>query len=201
MAVNRAQTFVTNTGPTRFLRYLPPAGRLLNAGETISIPGILETMIQLAEHKIYLQEYLNDQAGGQIQISYEFSGLKPVVVDFINQDSIPLVPGHVVAATAGGIQRACASSSGTEAVGLSLDHIAVGAAGKIQTTGLFLLPDWSALLGQVHLPEQTTYFLSPLIPGILTATVPTTPGQRLQSLGLSLTGNVLSLAIQPSILL
>jgi len=74
MSNARVQTIITNAGPTRRVDYLPPgAGKQFHAGETLTLSGLLEEDLHLADdHR--LDRFLSEQAQGLITVSYVVGG-------------------------------------------------------------------------------------------------------------------------------
>ena len=67
----RARTFVKNLSAKRKLSYIPPNGRVVGAGKTVAVPGILETILVLGDSKAF-DDYVRDVTLGRISISYDF---------------------------------------------------------------------------------------------------------------------------------
>lgn len=86
----------------------------------------------------------------------------------------------------GTVDLAGAAASGTKAVvGLVRDaSIAAATSGNIQTDGILVCADWTAVTGTATLTPGTQYFLSPT-EGQLTSTAPTTPGHFVVRVGLA----------------
>jgi hypothetical protein len=99
--------------------------------------------------------------------------------DAVNGDVVMHLPGTVVyISSSGTVQSALANSYNTvRAVAMASGTIASGAVGVYQIDGL--------ASGFNNLTPNTTYFLSPTSAGSITATVPTTNGQWVLSVGVA----------------
>jgi hypothetical protein len=71
----------------------------------------------------------------------------------------------------------------------------------MQRLQLRRLVDWSAAIGASSLSPGESYFLSPDVPGMLTAIAPTTVGQFVVFVGVALSSTRFSVEIAPPIAL
>ena len=62
-------TRITNNIGTRRLPYIPPNGATLSTGQTIDVPGLLDTELYLAD-LLRLDEFRTDVALGRITVTY-----------------------------------------------------------------------------------------------------------------------------------
>lgn len=62
-------TIVQNLGPARKLPYILPNGKFMHRGESITIPGELETELELAGQQGLLQLYRAERANGTINVT------------------------------------------------------------------------------------------------------------------------------------
>lgn len=83
------------------------------------------------------------------------------------------------------------SAVASQAIGLCADGAKNGAGTIIQMVGVFVLADWTPVIGAATLAARTVYYLS-ATPGMLTAVVPVGPA-IIQKVGRSLSPSVLSL--------
>lgn len=74
MANARMLTLLTNLAEARRLPYIPPNGKVMETGETVIIPGALETEIYLGMLKTANDEYVHDLLYDRISISTEGFG-------------------------------------------------------------------------------------------------------------------------------
>lgn len=119
-----------------------------------------------------------------------------------NKDVSQFAAGCPVAthSSGSGIVAASAANSSLPSVGIAAESIATGVTGAMVEGGILTLADWSAIVGTTTLAAKTTYFLS-TTPGLLTPTPPTTSGQLLQRVGVSIAPDTLEIAIDDPILL
>lgn len=120
-----------------------------------------------------------------------------------NKDSVTVSAGMAVAvhSSGTGFVRARANAVATKAVGLLRADTIATVGGDVQTTGMFQLADWTAIIGSTSLTARTNYYLDPTTAGKLTATAPTTVGQIVQLVGVSVSADTLDLTVEPPILL
>ena len=111
----------------------------------------------------------------------------------VNGDATTHLPGTVVYISSNGtVQAATANSYNTvRAVALSTGTVASFATGAYQVDGL--------VSGFNNLTPNTTYFLSPTAAGGITATVPTTNGQWVLSIGVAYSPTQINVAFSPPI--
>lgn len=97
----------------------------------------------------------------------------------------------------GTVDLARANASGTTPViGLVADaSIAPAAAGNVQTDGVLVSADWTAVIGSAALTAGAEYFLSAAAAGQLTATAPNTTGQYVVPVGRALSATELEITI------
>lgn len=74
MANMRMLTLVTNLVEARRLPYIPPNGKVMQTGETVIIPGALETELFLGALKTIHDEYIHDLLNNRITVTTEGFG-------------------------------------------------------------------------------------------------------------------------------
>ena len=100
------------------------------------------------------------------------------------------------------VKKAEANASGTvEAIGLATSTFITTGAGTVQTSGVFSLADWTAVIGSATLTAGTVYYLSASTAGQLTATAPVTVGQYVLRIGRAISTTELVISILQPVLL
>jgi hypothetical protein len=74
MANMRMLTLVTNLVEARRLPYIPPNGKVMQTGETVIIPGAIETELFLGALKTIHDEYIHDLSNNRITVTTEGFG-------------------------------------------------------------------------------------------------------------------------------
>lgn len=130
------------------------------------------------------------------------------VIRLRNDESTTAVVGQPVCSIENGVCRlAFAAAEVGRAIVAGIvtgASIASGSDGEITTTGLVRAKaaEWDAICGTTNgLVAGTTYYLHPTITGRLTATAPTTPGQRVVPVITAIASTEAVIAIQPPVLL
>lgn len=125
-----------------------------------------------------------------------FSSNPPEFILIQNRDTLPMRRGSFVArhASGNGIIPAKADTVAHGAVGIAAEDIAVGALGRVQLSGIFVMQDWTSMVGQRLLIALGTYWLDTTA-GNMTGVEPVAPGNIHQQLGLALSGFALLLNI------
>jgi hypothetical protein len=159
----------------------------LNGFDTITAANLLKAICQVT----------NDAAGVRAALGISGgSATNAIVFASSNADSVTLPAGSPVAAQPPGIARAKASDSTRSAVGLLASASLSGNPATVQTDGTLTLADWTAVLGTASLAPRQLYFVDPLNAGKLTAAVPTSAGQQIQSVGTGLTTDTMLISIR-----
>jgi hypothetical protein len=119
-----------------------------------------------------------------------------------NKDISTLTLGMPAAIHPSGTGLVIADASGTskQAIGLVSIGAAPTFAATVQIGGVITISDWTPIIGSTTLSAMSRYYLS-TVPGKLTATAPSTPGQIVQVVGFSLSTTAMEIIIQPPILL
>jgi hypothetical protein len=119
-----------------------------------------------------------------------------------NKEAIAITRGEVVAShpSGTGFALASAADNSRNGLGLAADSIAAGIAGDVQLGGVLELEDWTEVVGSPALAAKTTYYLD-TVPGKLTASAPSIPGQVVQVIGNSISPTALRLEIEEPVLL
>lgn len=96
----------------------------------------------------------------------------------------------------GNVDKASAAASGTKRVlGLvATASIAAATSGNIQTDGVLVSADWTAVAGSATLTPGADYFLSATA-GQITATAPSASGQYVCRVGLAIAADTLEISI------
>jgi hypothetical protein len=102
--------------------------------------------------------------------------------------------------TVGKMKRASAANDAVNGIGLSVATVATDFSADVQSVGIFVMADWTAVIGTTSLTHGAEYFLS-VTPGMLNATPPSAPGQVSQLIGKAVNATTLELLIGPAILL
>ncbi len=85
------KTTLTNTGGRRLVGYIPPNGRIMEDGEIIDIPGILDTEIYLGQSS-GITELDEDILAGRVTVTYAIPGLSTDTLSKLNGSDKDLVP-------------------------------------------------------------------------------------------------------------
>lgn len=93
MSNSRVQTSFTNTGPKRYVPYLSPNGGQMDAGQTVTMSGLLESSLALNYPPSVLQAFLTDQAMSLITVTYTITGIN---------SGASFTPGSVIFANSSG---------------------------------------------------------------------------------------------------
>ena len=123
-----------------------------------------------------------------------------------NADTVAIARGQVVASSvlSGRMVRASAANNARNAIGLSVSSVNVGFSGDVQSVGIFVMSDWTAVIGTTHLTHGAKYFLS-AIPGAggLSPSPPplSAAGQVVQLVGRAVNTTTLELCLSISIIL
>ena len=123
-----------------------------------------------------------------------------------NADTVTIARGQVVASSvlSGRMVRASAANNARNAIGLSVSSVNVGFSGDVQSVGIFVMSDWTSVIGTTHLTHGAKYFLS-AIPGAggLSPTPPplSAAGQVVQLVGRAVNTTTLELCLSISIIL
>ena len=164
MADDRARTFLTNNLSARRITYLPPNGQVVGTGATVTLPGIIETMLFLANPK-GLEIFLAELAAGDISVRYDFAQDTDVGAGGpggdVNAGLSPDDQNIASLATAGdgsptGVNISnTPSSDGLVAVFINGNLVAVGDGVKTETT--YFSPDGGTtarLVGDIILGDE-----------------------------------------------
>jgi hypothetical protein len=118
-----------------------------------------------------------------------------------NKDAGALVIGMAVATHSSGVGvvKAKADSIATRCIGLSKTATNPTFTATIDTDGVFVLADWTAITGSANLLANTVYFLSSATAGLLTNTPTTTTGEYVQRIGTAVSPTELCIEIQQPI--
>jgi hypothetical protein len=117
-----------------------------------------------------------------------------------NKDTVNLLIGTAVAGdvSGSGFVRANALFNSKFCIGLLSANVDQNTAGPIQTEGVLLLTDWTAITGTATLAAKAKYYLD-IIAGKITTIAPSSPGQIVQRIGVALDSLTLSINIGESI--
>lgn len=100
-----------------------------------------------------------------------------------------------------GFSLAQATGTGNPCVGLTTTASGAGFAATIQTAGVVVATNWSAVTGTTLLSPRSRYFLSAAVAGGLTVTPPSVSGQSVQLVGVAVSTTELALEIMKPVLL
>ena len=121
-----------------------------------------------------------------------------------NADTVTIARGQVVASSvlSGRMVRASAANNARNAIGLSVSSVNVGFSGDVQSVGIFVMSDWTAVIGTTHLTHGAKYFLANNAGG-LSATPPplSSAGQVVQLVGRAVNTTTLELCLSIPIIL
>lgn len=145
-----------------------------------------------------IQEFVTSDTGSFIPVASANS----TIYSSQNKDSNAIAIGNAVTQdpSGTGIRLANASSTNTSCIGLSLDVINQGFAGRIISYGSLTLTDWTIVTGMINLIVKAKYYLD-IVSGKL-STVPTSIiGQINQLVGVAIDIYTLEINLGYSILL
>lgn len=95
-------TVIRNLASRRFIRYIPPNGKVMDHDESLRVPGIFDTMSYLAYGQETYQQMLDDLAHNRISIVTDLTGAEITGVggkltkELKDLPVVPVVHGGVV---------------------------------------------------------------------------------------------------------
>jgi len=140
--------------------------------------------------------YLTDSSGREKVAGVKGDpGSGEAVYSAENKDAGTITRGMACAvhSSGTGVVKASAADATKPAVGLAQTTTATTIAVPVQTSGLFVLSNWTAVTGATTLSAHALYFLDPSTPGMLTTTRPTSSGQVVQPVGVAVGSETLDL--------